>query len=162
MPRGPAHGSGDLARTGGAPHDRVVTRDWRTEADDAWHAMHRGTFFKRRRSRMFTALADAELGPFRGAPRNPRLKLPDQGYSHMRHAQRMYAYTTIHVDLQQCRVCGYRLVECHRMMTWTQAGVVRLIGSVQKCRRCHRESWLFTSHMPATERARRIGAKVVL
>jgi hypothetical protein len=48
------------------------------------------------------------------------------------------------------------------MMTWTQFGVVRLVGSVRKCRRCHRESWLFTSHMPATARGRRRDAKVVL
>lgn len=140
----------------------MVTRDWRTEADDAWRAAHRGTFFKRRRSRFMAAVADAELGPFRGAPRNPRLKLPEQGYSHLRYAQRTYAYTTIQIDLEECRVCGHRLVERHRMMTWTQFGVVRLVGSVRKCRRCHRESWLFTSHMPATARGRRRDAKVVL
>jgi hypothetical protein len=153
---------GYLALASATTHDQVVTREWRTEADDAWHAAHRGAFFKRRRSRYFAAIADAELGPFRGAPRNPRLKLPDQGYSHLRYAQRTYAYTTVTVELERCRICGHHLLERHRLLTWTQAGVVRLVGSLAKCRRCHRESWLFTSHMPATERGRRRDAKVVL
>jgi hypothetical protein len=143
-------------------HHRLVTQEWRTEADDEWHAAHRSTFFKRRRSRLFSAVADAELGPLRGAPRNPRLKLPDQGYSHLRYAERHYAYTAVQIDLLQCRVCGHRLLERHRLIAWSQAGTVRLFGSVQQCRRCHRESWLFTSHMPATVGARRRDTKVVL
>jgi hypothetical protein len=138
-------------------------REWRTEADDTWHASHRSTFFKRRRrSAMGQAFSMAELGPFQGAPRNPRLKLVDKDYSHVRYVVRHISYTAIQVDLLDCRICGHRLLEEHRMMTWTQDGAVRMVGSIRRCRRCHQQSWLFTSHMPTTRAARRRDAKVVL
>ena len=138
-----------------------VRREWRVEADDAWLAAHRSTFFKRRRSKVLTAVADAGL-PFTGPPRNPRLKLPDQGYSAVRYAQRAYAYTAIQIDLLECRVCGYRLLERHRMISWSREGQSTIIGNVQQCRRCQRTSWLFTSHMPAAVKGRKRDSKVVL
>jgi len=144
-------------RTGG------VDGVWRIEADDAWHAEHRSAFFKRRRrSAIGGAFSLAELGPFGGAPRNPRLKIIDKDYSHVRYAERAYSHTIVQVELFDCRICGYRLLEEHRLLTWTQDGVVRMVGSIRRCRRCHRESWLFTSHMPAVVKARRRDAKVVL
>jgi hypothetical protein len=135
---------------------------WRIEADDQWHAAHRSTFFKRRRSRLADAISHAELGPFGGAPRRPQLKLTDRGYSHVRYAERHFAYTAIQIDLLECRVCGHRLLEQHRLVMRAQDGSERMVGRVRKCRRCHKESWLFTSHMPAVLAARRRGAKVVL
>src|SRR4051794_23090742 len=139
------------------------TGSWRTEADDTWHATHRSAFFKRRRrSAIGEAFSMAELGPFRGAPRNPRLRGQDKDYSHVRYAVRHFAYTAVQVDLLDCRICGHRLLEEHRMLTWSQGGEVRMVGSIRRCRRCHRESWLFTSHMPSVISARRRDAKVVL
>lgn len=135
---------------------------WRTEADDAWHAGHRSTFFKRRRSKLFDAVSHAELGPFGGAPRRPTLKLTDKDYSHVRYAERHFSYTTIHVDLLDCRICGRRTLEQHRLMMRSADGTQFPVGQVRKCRRCHRESWLFTAHGPHTVAARRRDAKVVL
>ena len=86
----------------------------------------------------------------------------DKDYSHVRYAERAYSHTIVQVELFDCRVCGYRLLEEHRLLTWTRDGVVRMVGSIRRCRRCHRESWLFTSHMPAVVKARRRDAKVVL
>ena len=135
---------------------------WRIEADDDWHAAHRSTFFKRRRSRLGDAISNAELGPFRGAPRRPALKLTDKDYSHVRYAERHFSYTTIQVDLLECRVCGHLLLEQHRLLMRAADGSERIVGHVRKCRRCQKESWLFTSHMPSTLAARRRDAKVVL
>jgi hypothetical protein len=135
---------------------------WRAEADDDWHAGHRSTFFKRRRSRWAEAISNAELGPFAGAPRRPQLKITDRGYSHVRYAERHFSYTTIQIDLLECRICGHRLLEQHRLMMRSADGSEYSVGHVRKCRNCHKESWLFTSHMPATLAARRRDAKVVL
>ena len=139
-----------------------TSEPWRVEADDQWHAAHRSTFFKRRRSRLVNAISNAELGPFGGAPRRPTLKLTDKDYSHVRYAERHFAYTSIQVDLLECRGCGYLLLEQHRLLLRAADGTGRLVGHVRKCRRCHKESWLFTSHMPNTVAARRRDAKVVL
>jgi hypothetical protein len=138
------------------------SRSWRVEADDEWHAEHRSAFFKRRRSKLFDAVSHAELGPFGGAPRRPTLKLTDKDYSHVRYAERHFSYTAIQIDLLECRVCGHRMLEQHRLLMRAADGSEFAIGHVRKCRRCHKESWLFTSHMPATVAARRRDAKVVL
>src|SRR5215203_4309259 len=95
-------------------HGGVLDR-WRQEADDEWLAGRRSAFFKRRRGALGRAMADAELGPFRGAPRNPRLTLQSKGYAVVRYALREYAYATIQVDLLDCRICGHRLLEEHRL-----------------------------------------------
>jgi hypothetical protein len=135
---------------------------WRTEADDQWHAAHRSTFFKRHRSRLFDAVSHAELGPFGGAPRRPKLKLEGKEYSHVRYVDRHFSYTTIQVDLLLCPTCGYQMMEQHRLLMRSAEGVEVAIGQLRRCRRCDKESWLFTSHMPAIIAARRRDAKVVL
>jgi len=144
-------------------HRQVSTPEhWRVEADDQWHAAHRSTFFKRRRSRLAGAISLAELGPFGGAPRRPTLKLTDKDYSHVRYAERYFSYTTIQIDLLECRICGNRLLEQHRLLLRGENGSHRALGRVRKCRRCDKESWLFTSHMPTVLAARRRQTKVVL
>jgi hypothetical protein len=139
-----------------------VTDDWRYEADEEWLAGRRSTFFKRRRSRLARAFSDAELGPFRGAPRNPTLKLTDKGYAHIRYAPRTYSYTAIQVDLLFCYRCGHRLLEEHRLVLCREGGGDRTIGLVRMCRRCEKEAWLFVSHMPAAQSGRHRDAKAVL
>ena len=140
-----------------------MTREpWRVEADDDWHTGHRSAFFKRRRSALLAAVSNAELGPFRGAPRNPTLKLSDKAYAYVRYAERYLSYTIIQVDLLVCRRCGHTLLEQHSLLMRRADGSARAVGSIRRCRHCHRESWLFTSHMPATARGRRRDAKVVL
>src|SRR4051812_10085408 len=125
-----------------------MAREWRIEADDDWLPTHRSTFFRRRRSRLGNAFADAELGPFRGSPRNPTLKLTDKVYAHVRYALRGYAHSAVQVELLGCPRCGYRLLEEHRLVLYRENGASVTVGRVRMCRRCHRESWLFTSHMP--------------
>jgi hypothetical protein len=139
-----------------------VVREWRIEADDEWLSLRRTTFFRRHRSRLFGAVANAELGPFGGAPRNPRLKLEDKVYSHVRYVLRGYSYTSVQVDLLGCPRCGYRLLEEHRLVLHRADGAAVTLGRVRMCRRCHREAWLFTSHMPSILAARARQAKVVL
>jgi hypothetical protein len=139
-----------------------VPESWRTEADEDWLSSRRSTFFARRRSRWANAISQAELGPFGGAPRRPQLKLTDKGYSVVRYAVREFSYTTIQIDLLLCRTCGYRLVEAHRLLIRTADGFEIEVGTVRMCRRCQKESWLFTSHMPGALAGRRRDAKVVL
>jgi hypothetical protein len=139
-----------------------VADEWRYEADDDWLVGRRSSFFRRRRSRYFQAIADAELGPFRGAPRNPTLKLTDKGYSHIRFAPREYSYTSIQVDLFYCDRCGHRLLEEHRLVVhWADKGD-RTIGLMRMCRRCEKDAWLFVSHMPSVLAGRRKDRKAVL
>jgi hypothetical protein len=142
-------------------HDHGVPETWRYEADEDWLAGRRSAFFRRRRARLGRALADAELGPFAGAPRDPRLKLESKGYTHIRYALREYSYTTIQIDLLECRVCGGRAGAAPdgaapRRRLHADA------RSLRRCRRCDRESWLFTSHMPAAAAGRGRDRKVVL
>jgi hypothetical protein len=139
-----------------------VERGWRYEADEQWLGSHRSTFFKRRRSRLGQAFADAELGPYRGAPRNPQLRLPDKVYAHVRYALRGYAYTAVQMELLGCPRCGYQLLEEHRLVLYREDGASVNLGRVRMCRRCHRESWLFTSHMPSILAGRARDRKVVL
>lgn len=135
---------------------------WRYEADDEWLEPRRSAFFRRRRSRFFQALSDAELGPFGGARRNPKLKLEDKGYSIVRYAVRHYQFTIIQVDLLVCPRCGSRMLEEHRLVLQRYDGSSIVIGFVRMCRRCQKEAWLFTSHMPSVLAARERDRRVVL
>lgn len=136
--------------------------EWRYEADEDWLADHRTTFFRRRRSRYFQAVADAELGPFRGAPRNPTLKLTDKAYSHIRFAPRHYSYTSVQVEIFTCGRCGHQLLEEHRLVAHRPDRGSRSLGFVRMCRRCHKDAWLFVSHMPSVLAGRRKDRKAVL
>src|SRR5262249_36898624 len=108
-----------------ACHHRGVAGDWRYEANDEWLAGRRSAFFRRRRSRFAVAFADAQIGPFRAAPRNPTLKLTDKGYSHVRYAPRVYSHTAVQVELLRCGRCGRRLLEEHRLVLRHSAGPAR-------------------------------------
>jgi hypothetical protein len=141
--------------------------DWRTEADEEWLRRHRSDSFARLRKRLkrvgglASAISYAELGPFGGAPRNPQLKVEGAKYSAVRYATHRIAYTTIHVYLQRCRRCG-SLVESHRVIYVREDGGRAVVGTLQVCRRCQANSWLFYSRMPAATRARTWARKVVL
>lgn len=139
-----------------------MTDAWRYEADDEWLVSRRSTFFRRRRSRLTRAFADAELGPFGSSKRNPRLKLTEAGYSHVRYATREFSHTTIQVDLLECKRCGSRLLEEHRLVLTREDGAQLTMGWVRMCRHCEKEAWLFTSHMPTTVAGRLRDAKTVL
>jgi hypothetical protein len=135
--------------------------DWRTEADDAWLVSHRSTILAqfRRRFRGLSGLAgsvsQAELGPFGGAPRNPRLRIGGKAYAVVRYAHHRIAYTAVLVDLHRCRFCGHRFAETHRIQVVREAGGRVVVGAVQLCRRCQADSWMFRSHMPTAVAARR-------
>jgi hypothetical protein len=141
--------------------------DWRTEADEEWLRRHRSANFARMRKRFrglggfADAMSYAELGPFGGAPRRPQLKIEGAKYSTVRYTTHRIAYTTIHVYLQRCRRCG-RVVESHRVVYIREDGDRKVVGTLQVCRRCELNSWMFYSRMPATNRARAWGRKVVL
>jgi hypothetical protein len=137
-------------------------RDWRVEADEEWLRTRRTTFFRRHRSRLGRAFADAQLGPYAGAPRYPTLKLQDKVYSHVRYALRGYSYTSVQVELIGCPRCGYQLLEEHSLVLHRADGAAVTLGRVRMCRRCHREAWLFTSHMPSILAARKRDSRVVL
>ncbi len=142
-------------------HDARVD-GWRYEADEDWLAGRRSAFFRRRRSRLAQAFANAELGPYRGAPRNPTLKLVDRGYSHIRYASREFSYTTIQVELFHCSRCGHRLLEEHRLVVHRAGVGNRTLGLVRMCRRCQKDAWLFVSHMPSVLAGRRKDRRAVL
>jgi hypothetical protein len=145
-----------------------MSDEWRGEADDEWLAAHRSQNFDRLRRRLRragllgNAFANAELGPFGGAPRNPKLSVGGRTYAVIRYTHQWIAYTSIQVDLQRCRRCGHRLVEVHRLSTVRADGVRVRVGTVRACRRCAAESWMFTSRMPAIANARNRSRKVVL
>jgi hypothetical protein len=150
----------------GPPDERPG--DWRTEADEEWLRRHQSANFERMRKRfrrlgggVADALSHAELGPFGGAPRRPQLKIEGAKYSTVRYTSHRIAYTTIHVYLQRCRRCG-RVVESHRVIYVREDGGRRVIGTLQVCRRCELNSWMFYSRMPSTTRARAWARKVVL
>src|SRR6266545_3892453 len=106
--------------------------DWRVEADDGWLAAHSSNSFARIRRRLssFGRLADAvsqaELGPYGGTPRNPRLKIGGKAYSVVRYAEHGISHTAVSVDLERCRRCGALLVETHRLIQ--VGGATGLIG----------------------------------
>lgn len=141
---------------------------WRVEADDEWLAAHSSANFERirRRLRGFGRMADAvslaELGPYGGAPRNPKLKIGGKAYAVVRYAMHSISHTTITVDLDRCRRCGRLLEERHALTCVDERGHRVVVGSVRTCRRCQAESWMFHSGMPSVGRARRVARKVVL
>jgi hypothetical protein len=141
--------------------------DWRTEADPEWLRHHRSENFVRMRRRLRAlgsfsdAVSHAELGPFGGAPRNPQLRIEGAKYSTVRYTQHRIAYTTIHIYLQRCRRCGAE-VESHRVICVRADGGRRMLGTLQVCRECQLNSWMFHSRMPATARARAWARKVVV
>jgi hypothetical protein len=141
---------------------------WRIEADDEWLAAHRSDNFARLRRRLrglggfSDAISRAELGPFGGAPRNPRLKIGGKAYAVVRYAEHRISYTAVQIDPQLCRRCGRRLVEAHRVTFVAADGTRTVVGAVRICRRCQTESWLFHSGMPSVHRARVRARKVVL
>ena len=120
--------------------------------------------FRRRfsRIRIADAVSHAELGPFGGAPRNPQLRVATSRYSVVRHVVAVYAYTQIRVMLEYCRDCGRPMQEAHHAVTVRSDGVRLTLGAVRRCRSCAADSWLFRSHMPSVQRARRQAAKTVL
>lgn len=123
------------------------------------------TQFRRRFSRVLTAgnaVSNAELGPFAGAPRNPRLRVATSRYSVVRHVVAVYAYTSIKVMLEYCSGCGRPVQEAHHAMTVRSDGVRLYLGAVRRCRSCAGDSWLFRTHMPAGAKARLQAAKTVL
>lgn len=143
---------------------------WRAEADDAWLATHRSTFFRRlrRRFRMFGGVGDAvsqaEMGPFGGAPRNPKLTVDDgnKAYAVVRYTTNQIAYTATTMNPDECRRCGRPLVEKHEITCVEEEGVRVPVGSVRTCRSCQADSWLLRSRMPTVTRARAVARKVVL
>ncbi|MEN3307590.1 MAG: hypothetical protein V7603_3792 [Micromonosporaceae bacterium] len=141
---------------------------WRVEADDEWLSAHSSANFDRlrRRFQRFGRLADAvshaELGPFAGAPRNPKLKVGGKAYAVVRYAEHRISHTTVTVDLDRCRRCGHRLAERHTMTSIREDGVRIVVGAVRTCRRCQADSWMFYSRMPSVTRARKVAGRVVL
>ena len=159
--------------TDGPGHDPARDEPWRTEADAEWLARHSSDGFARWRRRLARfglvgdAFSNAELGPFRGAPRNPELRRTGKSYAVIRYTEYQISYTTVHVELAWCRRCGGRL-EIHRVVRRGKlhgGGEIlgeRIVGEVRACRRCDAGSWIFQSHMPATNRARARSRYVVL
>ena len=145
-----------------------MAEEWRREADDEWLAAHRSANFDRlrRRVRMLGGLAEgvsnAELSPFGGAPRRPRLTIGGKAYAVVRYTTHHIAYTTVQVDLGVCRRCGQRLVEVHRIVYARGSDTRTTVGTVRTCRRCQADSWVFFSRMPTAIRARQVAGKIVL
>jgi len=143
---------------------------WRAEADDTWLATHRSTFMRRLRRRFRIlggtagAVSNAELGPYGGAPRNPKLKVDDgnKAYAVVRYTTNQIAYTATTMNPDECRRCGRPLVEKHEIACVEEEGVRVPVGVVRTCRSCQSESWLLRSRMPAVNRARVAARKVVL
>ncbi len=148
-----------------------TTEPWRTEADEEWLARHRSNRFERIRrwfgdsgAGIAGAISQAELGPFGGAPRKPKLKQENAEYSHVRPVSRGIAHTTIAAaatDPEHCRQCG-QPVEVHDVNTVGPDGERVNVGSIQQCDHCGADSWQLRSHMPAVERFRRQARKTVL
>jgi hypothetical protein len=145
-----------------------VAAEWRVEADDEWLAEHRSDTFARLRrrfgrlGRFSDAVSSAELGPYGGAPRNPRLRIGGKKYAYVRYAKERIAYTSVRVDPDQCQRCGQELVDAYQL-GYAQGDEVRVpIGTVRICRSCQADSWSFRSRMPAVNRARERDRKVVL
>jgi hypothetical protein len=145
-----------------------VAEQWRTEADDEWLSTRRSNALDRLRhlfpglGTVGDAMSHAEMGPFAGAPRKPKLKNEDKDYSVVRPAERLVSHTTVHaVDPQRCHRCG-RSVETLGLAQVDADGERTTAGSVRQCRGCGADSWMLRSRMPAVERARRTARKTVL
>lgn len=160
----PDRSRSDLRRPG------LTKEGWRTEADAAWLAAHQSTSMGRlrRRFRRYAgiggAISRADLGPFAGAPRNPTLKVVDGSrYATIRYtAVHRVTYTSIPAEITRCLRCGRTLAEEHTVTAHPDGEGLRIVGSLTRCRRCDASSWLFTSHMPATQQARTRARKLVL
>jgi hypothetical protein len=145
-----------------------VTARWRVEADAEWLAAHRSDTFARVRRLLGSAgtLGDAvslaELGPFGGAPRNPRLRPDRAAYATIRPAEARYAHTVLAVETAPCRRCGREPATAQRVTCVRESGARVVVGTVRLCAACQGESWRFVSHMPRTERARERSRRVVL
>lgn len=141
---------------------RAGSRDeWRAEADDEWLAEHRSELMSRIRRRMpglgvvSGAIANAETGPYAGAPRNPRLRVDDgKGYAVVRYSADRIAYTTTSTSVETCRRCGRPLAEQHEIEYVPAGGDAVPLGAVHTCRGCQADSWLLRSRMPTVNRAR--------
>jgi hypothetical protein len=151
----------------------VDGESWRVEADDEWLAAHKSSNFAKFRQKLAnlgllglgeaaSGAAPALLGPMAGAPRRPQLKIGGKAYAVVRYAEHRISYTTIALDIERCRRCGYRLVHVHRITMVRENGTRRVVGTVRMCRRCKANSWLFFSRMPTVERARERARRVVL
>lgn len=145
-----------------------MPEEWRTEADDAWLATRRSSRFARLRRMLgpFSGIADAvshaELGPFGGAPRKPKLKNQDKEYSVVRPAEHHVSHTIVSVvDPEHCRRCG-EPTEAYGVNRVDEDGERETVGVLRQCRHCGADSWMLYSRMPAAERARQRGRKVVL
>ena len=145
-----------------------MDREWRIEADDEWLATHRSDTLGRLRRRFAFlggiggAVSEAELGPFAGAPRRPRLRIGGKTYAYVRYTTQHIAYTSIRVDPDRCRRCGQEMVEAHRIGYREGENLRVPVGTVRACRACQADSWSFHSRMPTTVRARWRARKVVL
>jgi ribosomal protein L37E len=145
-----------------------MPEEWRTEADDAWLATRRSNRFAKLR-RMFgsmsgiaDAVSQAELGPFGGAPRKPKLKNEDKDYSVVRPADHNVSHTIVSlVDPERCRRCG-EPTEAYGVNRVDEEGERETVGVLRQCRHCGRDSWMLYSRMPRAERARLRGRKIVL
>jgi len=145
-----------------------MPQDWRTEADDAWLATRRSNRLARLRrvfgslSGVADAISQAELGPFGGAPRKPKLRSEDKDYSVVRPAEHHVSHTIVSAaDPLRCRRCG-EPVEAYGVNRVDEDGDRETVGVLPHCRRCGADSWMLYSRMPGAERARRRGRKVVL
>jgi hypothetical protein len=93
-----------------------------------------------------SAVSYADLGPYAGAPRKPKLKNLDETVSQAVH---QVAQITVATEAVRCSQCGQGTVETHE----TPAGPVRA------CRTCQADSWLLRSRMPSAVRARAAARK---
>lgn len=80
----------------------------------------------------------------------------------IRNAEQGYAYTSIQVDTETCRICGGQWSQVHTLAVTDTTGATRAIGSVRACEDCQRQSWLFTSHMPRAVAGRAMDARAVV
>ena len=136
--------------------------EWRNEADDEWLASHRSTFMRRLRERfrglaaISGAVSNAEMGPYGGAPRNPKLKTDEgnKAYSMVRYTTEHVAYTATATDTNACRRCGEPLAETHELHYVRGEELDVPVGAIRTCERCQTNSWMLRSNMPRAEQAR--------
>jgi RNase P subunit RPR2 len=145
-----------------------MPEQWRVEADPEWLARHSSDNFQRIRrrlrgmSRLADAISHAELGPFAGAPRNPKLKIGGRAYAVVRYAANRISHTVVRIDPDVCRRCDRPLVESATVTTIDENGYRTPVGTVRTCRWCQADSWMFHSRMPSVARARRVARRIVL
>lgn len=107
------------------------------------------------------AVSYADTGPYRGAPRNPDLRIGDeQAYSTVRYTTTEVACTAAEVVDADCRRCGRPLAESHELQMRGESGARAAV--VRVCRQCEPASWLLQSQMSAAARARARGRRNVV